>query len=187
MRMSIDRKWQQICATIGLCAVLGACNSTDPTLGVEQPTNDATSNAQSTTVTTSAPTPSPEPSQAPAETISNVFFAPVVGAPVDSVTALSAGLSSVAPLKGIKLEPSSSISINHEVRGYFSALSEGGTITVIHVWDIFTPQGQRVHRIQGQEKIVGAASDPWQAVSSSTMQEIANKMLTEYVDWLGEA
>lgn len=185
----MERKWLQICAAIGFCALLGACNSTDPTLGVEQPESSSTVSTTTPTDVESSPTTSGTEvaSVAPVAALSNVYFAPVVGAPVTSVEALSERLSAAAPLKGIKLEPSASISINHEIRGYFSALSESGTITVIHVWDIFTPQGQRVHRIQGEEKIVGAASDPWAAVPPATMQKIADAVLNQYATWLGNA
>lgn len=172
-------------AVLGLSVLLGACNSTDPTLGVEQPaTNTNITNPATTVTPTTIPSAGGEiASLAPNTALSNVYFAPVVGAPVISVTALSSRLSAAAPINGIKLESSASVSINHEIRGYFSALPESGTITVIHVWDIFTPQGQRVHRIQGEEKIIGAASDPWAAVPAATMEKIADSVLSQYATW----
>lgn len=186
MHEGISIKLQRLFAVMGLCALLSACNSTDPTLGVEQPAaNTDIANPATTVTPTMTLTGTQIASLAPNAALSNVYFAPVVGAPVTSVTALSDRLSAAAPLSGIKLESSASVSIDHEIRGYFSALSETGTITVIHVWDIFTPQGQRVHRIQGEEKIVGAASDPWAAVPPAMMEKIADTVLSQYATWRG--
>ena len=112
-----------------------------------------------------------------------VHFAPIVGAPVAQVSALSRHLSAVAPQRDIRLEPSASAGIDHEIRGYFSALSENGQTTVIHVWDVFTPSGRRVHRIQGQERFAGASGDPWAAVPASVMEAVADRMLAEYLAW----
>lgn len=184
MRKCINSRGWRLFAVLGLCGALGACNSTDPTLGVEQTTDNA-NDAVAPVATTTPVTGTDVAALAPNAALSNVYFAPIVGAPVTSVTALSNRLSAAAPINRIKLEASASASINHEVRGYFSALSESGTITVIHVWDVFTPQGQRVHRIQGQEKIVGDSSDPWAAVPAATMEKIADAVLSQYAAWLG--
>lgn len=183
MHLSITIRSRRLFAVLGLSVLLGACNSTDPTLGVEQPASEASNPATTVTPTTVPTTSGDVANLTPEATRSSVYFAPVVGAPVPSVAALSSRLSAAAPINGIKLESSASTSVNHEIRGYFSALSESGTITVIHVWDIFTPQGQRVHRIQGQEKIVGAASDPWLAVPATTMEKIADSVLSQYATW----
>ncbi|MEQ8403368.1 MAG: hypothetical protein RIB53_15110 [Roseitalea porphyridii] len=125
--------------------------------------------------------------QAFAANAPRVHFAPVVGAPVEKVSALSQRLSTAAPQSNIRLEPSASGGAEHEIRGYFSALSENGSTTVIHVWDVFTPSGQRVHRIQGQERVPGASGDPWAAVPASVMQTIADRMLADYLAWRGRA
>ncbi len=184
MRIGTNNYWRLLVAG-GLLLVMSACNSTDPTLGVEQPETQAATTPEPGQATAETQEQTQTASIAPANLVANVYFAPVVGAPVNNVTALSRRLSSAAPLNGIKLESSASITINHEIRGYFSALSESGSITVIHVWDVFTPQGQRVHRIQGEEKIVGAASDPWAAVPAATMEKIADTVLSQYVSWRG--
>ena len=113
----------------------------------------------------------------------NVFFAPIVGAPVAKVTALSRQLSATAPTIGIQLSPGRASNLTHEIRGYFSALSEGNSTTVIHVWDVFTPDGQRVHRIQAQQVVAGSAADPWTIVPDETMATIAQSVLDEYNRW----
>lgn len=124
--------------------------------------------------------------QALAGNAPRVHFAPIVGAPVAQVSALSRHLTAVAQQRNIRLEPSASAQIDHEIRGYFSALSENGQTTVIHVWDVFTPSGQRMHRIQGQERFAGAGGDPWAAVPASVMEAVADRMLAEYLTWRGQ-
>jgi hypothetical protein len=125
--------------------------------------------------------------QAFAANAARVHFAPIVGAPVDRVAALSSRLSASGAQNNIRIMPSASSGVDHEIRGYFSALSENGQTTVIHVWDVFTPSGQRVHRIQGQERVPGTNADPWQAVPASAMERIADTMLSDYNAWRGRA
>lgn len=157
--------------TIAALAItaLAACTGADSTLGIP---------AQNSTELP------PIPASPAAVVGNNVYFAPIVGAPVAQVTALSRQLSTAAPTLGVTLKPQQAPDLTHEIRGYFSALSEGGTITVIHVWDVFNPQGTRVHRIQGQEVIPGNnATDPWSAVPATTMEAIATRLLTDYTTW----
>lgn len=181
MRNDETKKRLSIAAGLVLVLVLSACNSTDSTLGIEQPAT--ASNAPDSTEVVPANAGAQVAALNPDAQLSNVYFAPVVGAPVKSVSALSKRLSSAAGGNSIKLESSTSPNIDHEIRGYFSALSEGGTTTVIHVWDVFTPQGQRVHRIQGQEKISGSGTEPWTNVPSSAMERIADTVLGQYASW----
>lgn len=151
-----------------LCA-LAACTGADSTLGIT-PQN--------------TPLPDQTPSTPATPIGNNVYFAPIVGAPVDQVTALSRQLSQSGPALGITLSAQQAPGLTHEIRGYFSALSEGSTTTVIHVWDVFTPQGERVHRIQGQEIINTAApNDPWSVVPPTTMETIADRVLADYQTW----
>ncbi|MEL6435688.1 MAG: hypothetical protein AAFP99_02720 [Pseudomonadota bacterium] len=151
---------------------------------------DSAAVASSTTpnpTSTPAPAPAATPSASNIAAVSQsqVYFAPIVGAPVDKVTALSRRLSAASPTRGVRLSPSKASGINHEIRGYFSALSENGQTTVIHVWDVFTPNGQRVHRIQAQERVSGVSADPWRIVPAATMEAIAEKVLAEYSSWRG--
>lgn len=114
-----------------------------------------------------------------------VHFTPIVGAPVEKVSALSRRLSAAGQGANVRLLPANTQGIDHEIRGYFSALSENGGTTVIHVWDVFTPDGRRVHRIQGQERVNGAAGNPWTAVPNAVMEQIADRVLSEYATWRG--
>ena len=168
---------------------LSACSSTESTLDIEGKQTDTAQAAADAKFPTlpgnnaTADTATPQPAKPAAGTAGSVRFAPIVGAPVEKVTALSRRLSAAASASKVKLEPASSSAADHEIRGYFSALSEGGTITVIHVWDVFTLTGQRVHRYQGEEKFAGTAADAWSAVPAPVMETIADKVLADYAAW----
>ncbi|KAI1692705.1 hypothetical protein Ddc_23410 [Ditylenchus destructor] len=70
------------------------------------------------------------------------------------------------------------------MKGYFSVLSEDNQTTVLYVWDVLDASGNRLHRIQGQEKVQGAAADSWSVVQPATMQAIADRTMQEYSTWL---
>lgn len=112
-----------------------------------------------------------------------IRFLPIIGAPVEAVTPLSRQLGMEARAKGLMLRASSGEPARHILKGYFSAYGEGGKITVVYVWDVLDANGNRLHRIQGQEVVPGKAKDPWAAVPASTMQIIANRTLDEYAEW----
>lgn len=178
-----------VAAVLALTLALGACttsddsaNAVESTLNVENTPGAAAAVDPNATTTENAAAP-----QAFAAGAARVHFAPIVGAPVEKVTALSRRLSAAGAQNNIRIEPSASAGVDHEIRGYFSALSENGQTTVIHVWDVFTPSGQRVHRIQGQERVSGTNADPWQAVPASAMERIADTMLSDYNAWRGRA
>ena len=173
-----------------LLLIVAACTGTDSSLGVGQKdaSDDAAASAQfpvlpgDTAATTSQTAAASATSLAAAE-IGRVHFAPIVGAPVEKVSVLSRRLGPSASAKGVRLVNSDNPERTHEIKGYFSAFSENGTTTVVHVWDVLTPTGQRAHRIQGQEQVSGANADPWQIVPAATMEAIADKVIAEYAAW----
>lgn len=188
-----------VTALLVLALSAGACTTPDEgsstvenALSVESTPGAATAvdpNA-ATTATSEALIAGTETAAAPqafAGNAARVHFAPIVGAPVDRINVLSRRLSASGTQNNIRILPSASSGVDHEIRGYFSALSENGQTTVIHVWDVFTPSGQRVHRIQGQERVPGTNADPWQAVPASAMERIADTMLSDYNAWRGRA
>ena len=71
----------------------------------------------------------------------------------------------------------------HILKGYFSAMPEGGSTTVIYVWDVLDPSGNRLHRIQGQAKAEGKG-EGWAAVPPAIMQAIADRTIDDFVQWL---
>ena len=90
-------------------------------------------------------------------------FDPIVGATVDVATPLTERLAQRARARGITLAGSADPSTTHVLKGYFSTLTEGGKTTVIYVWDVYDASGNRLHRINGQQKSSGKG-EGWAAV-----------------------
>lgn len=122
------------------------------------------------------------PAAVPAD--ARIQFAPLVGAPGGASTPLAARLSARAGARGIALVGSGDASATHIMKGYFSAISEGGHTTVIYVWDVIEPSGTRIHRIQGQAKAPSAGGDGWDDVQPATMEAIADETVDRLAAWL---
>lgn len=180
-------KTLRLAMTFGMIAALAACNSTDSTLGIEgangqQAAVPATPGA-TTPVTPAAPQAIAPQSAAVAGTI-RMRFAPIIGAPVEKVTSLSRRFSARAKEQNIAIVASTDMTATHVIKGYFSVLGEGSNTTVIYVFDILDPSGNRLHRIQGQESVAGSnGADPWAAVPATTLESIADKAMAEFAAW----
>lgn len=111
-------------------------------------------------------------------------FAPVVGATVAAATPLSQRLAVRAADRGIAITAGGANPPTHYLKGYFAAFSEGKETIVIFVWDILGPQGNRLHRIQGQERVAAVAADPWAVVPPQTMETIAERTIADLALWL---
>lgn len=120
---------------------------------------------------------------APAGAAGTIRFLPIIGAPVQSITPLSRQLGAEARSKGLTIKSASDPASEHILKGYFSAFGDGGTVTVVYVWDVLDSGGNRLHRIQGEEKVPSAATDPWAGVPASLMQQIGTKTIAEYTSW----
>lgn len=120
---------------------------------------------------------------APAGAAGTIRFLPIIGAPVQSITPLSRQLGAEARGKGLTIKSASDPASEHILKGYFSAFGDGGTVTVVYVWDVLDSGGNRLHRIQGEEKVPSAATDPWAGVPASLMQQIGTKTIAEYTSW----
>jgi hypothetical protein len=112
-----------------------------------------------------------------------VRFLPIIGAPVQAVTPLSRQLGAEARAHGLAIKSSTDTSSDYILKGYLSAFSDGGKVTVVYVWDVLDNAGARLHRIQGQESVPTAATDPWAGVPASVMQQIASKTISEFTSW----
>ncbi|MBX4900271.1 MULTISPECIES: hypothetical protein [Rhizobium] len=112
-----------------------------------------------------------------------VRFLPIIGAPVQVVTPLSRQLGSEARSHGLSIKSSNDASSDYILKGYLSAFSDDGKVTVVYVWDILDNGGARLHRIQGQESVPTAAADPWAGVPASVMQQIGSKTIAEFTSW----
>jgi hypothetical protein len=120
-----------------------------------------------------------------------IRFLPVIGAPVEAVTPLSRRLGSDARASGLVIRPSNDARAEEILKGYFSAFQgdgpKGKQVTIIYVWDVLDPAGNRLNRMQGQEVVPVRAgsreSDPWAAVPAATMELIAAKTISDYLNW----
>ncbi len=113
-----------------------------------------------------------------------VQFAPIVGATVELVAPLSKELSARAKERGITLVKNNDPSTTLLMKGYFSALTETKQTTVIYVWDVLDPAGNRLHRIEGQEKAPVGAGQGFAAVTDATMRSIADQTIDQLAAWL---
>ncbi|WP_018236620.1 hypothetical protein [Ensifer sp. BR816] len=161
----------------------------------ENPTPQAESTAPSEEETAEPPA-QPDVASAPEETkqaaaspaaaatgSGGIRFLPIIGAPVQAVTPLSKQLGASARAQGLTIKSSSDTTSNHILKGYFSALNDGGKTTVVYVWDVLDGSGNRLHRIQGQDSVTSSAAEPWSAVPPETMQAIASKTIDAYLEW----
>lgn len=127
--------------------------------------------------------PTTAPALAAAAGNARIQFAPVVGAPGEASAPLAARLSSRAGERGVALAGAGESGATHILKGYFSAISDNGQTTVIYVWDVVDPAGNRVHRIQGQARSA-TRGDGWDAVEPSTMESIADQTVDQLIVWL---
>lgn len=183
-------KLNQLAIGFALLMALSACNSTD--LGVA---GTASPPATQTTQLPALATPALPAATAPSTTLApaqNVVagavkmrFAPIIGAPVDKVTALSRRISARAKEQTITIVESTDLTATHVFKGYFSLLQEGTGTTIIYVFDVLDPTGNRLHRIQGQEAVAGVTgADAWASVQPATMEAIADKTMADFKQWL---
>lgn len=113
----------------------------------------------------------------------SIRFLPIIGAPVQSVTPLSKELGASARGNGLTIKSSNDQTAEHVLKGYLSAFSDGGKVTVVYVWDVLDNSGARLHRIQGQESVKGDGADAWSAVPPEVMKEIGIATIAEYMKW----
>ena len=173
-----------------LCgSALAACTSTEQTL-------DPKAIAQAQSVQSASPAATASVAQQgataanPAQTVAvisaaRVKFAPIVGATVEAATPLTERIAVRARERGIQLAGNGDTASTHVLKGYFSAITEGNKTTVIYVWDVLDPAGNRLHRIQGQMQAPAGRRQGWASVSSQTMQGIADQTVDQLAAWLG--
>ena len=172
--------------------VLSACSSTqdvlEPSAIAASPPSPGTLQAENEVGAVSVQSASADASAALDPGIAartRLRFDPIVGATVDVATPLTERLAQRARARGIRLAGNTDPSTTHVLKGYFSTLTEGGRTTVIYVWDVYDPSGNRLHRINGQQKAPAGGGEGWAAVSPATMQTIADSTIDQLASWLG--
>lgn len=179
---------------LSLCAVaagaLAACTSTQDVLepsaiAAAPPTTagigqgDAGMPVQQTTSTEAA-----KPLSAAVASKTRLRLDPIVGATVDAATPLSERLNSQARSRGMNIAGSTDPNATHVLKGYFSTITEGKETTVIYVWDVYDPAGNRLHRINGQQKAAANGAEGWASVTPAMMQAIADSTINQLSAWL---
>ena len=179
-------------AAIALALALCACTSSQDVLepsalvgGATAPHAPAPAFPLAAAPAIAAAQATPQPGAAAvAAANARIQFAPVVGAPASATAPLSGRLAAAAGARGLSLVGAGDTSATHVMKGYFSAISEGGETTIIYVWDVTDPAGTRVHRIQGQRKAPSAGQDGWDNVAPATMEAIADETVERLASWL---
>lgn len=72
------------------------------------------------------------------------------------------------------------------LKGYLSNLTENKDIHVLYVWDILDQNGNRIHRLRGEERSTNTLNnrEDWSVVTVKIMQNIADKTMKDYNDWI---
>ena len=166
---------------------MSACSSTqdilEPSAIAPTSTVDSAFPAEGAAAAQSAPAAGASlPASVAAKT--RLRFDPIVGATVEAATPLTERLSTSARARGMRLAGSADPSATHVLKGYFSTLSEGGETTVIYVWDVYDLSGNRLHRINGQQKAPSSGGEGWSGVHPATMQAIADVTVEQLAAWL---
>jgi hypothetical protein len=175
-------------------AALAGCNTASTLNSAAPSTAETTTNPAATPpsgvagATTPAATPPGQGSEAtlPVGSLSSqrVQFAPIVGATVESAGPLSTELSVRAKARGLTIVSTKDPSTTLLMKGYFSALTDNSQTTVIFVWDVLDPAGNRLHRIEGQQKAPPGHGEGFAAVTEGTMKAIADQTIDNLVNWL---
>jgi hypothetical protein len=174
-------------------AGLSACGSGNPSDAFRSvlerlPEPGASKQAEAEAPEVSALQEEPRAADRPAQAgmAARLRLSPVVGAPPEAVDAMSRRILERSGERGIAVLSPDNANATHDIKGYFSAITEGGRTTVIYVWDIFDASGNRLHRIQGQESAPGTSADGWSSVSAATMETIGARTIDEFAQWLAQ-
>jgi hypothetical protein len=163
--------------------LLAGCNSTESALdiGVAKPAEPVAAVSPDAAAPGQPASPA---AQAAALSGTRMQFAPMIGAPVTQVTALSRRLTLRAKDKNLSIFPAAEKNVTHILKGYFSLLNEGGKLSVLYVFDVIDPSGNRLHRISGQESAGAAAANAtWETVPAALMEKIADRTIDEFARW----
>jgi len=180
-------------AALALAACTNAKDVLEPS-AITPPTTSTPAAPGTAAVATPAPSTPSAPAPVPATPAQNAAIlsktrlqvAPIVGASVEAATPLTAELQTRARQRGITLAGSADQTATHVLKGYFSTMTEGKDTTVIYVWDVYDPAGNRLHRINGQQKAPSVnGGEGWTGVAPATMQAIADQTIDQFAAWLG--
>jgi hypothetical protein len=111
-------------------------------------------------------------------------FAPVTGAPSEPISRLNSAIRDEAAKRSITIVQPGDPNTDYTVQGYLSAVGGPSGTVLVFVWDISDRNGQRVHRVSGQESSTNGAPDPWAAVDNETLKIVALRTVDAIAAWL---
>lgn len=114
-----------------------------------------------------------------------VAFLPVTGAPQSTVTTLAGSMRRAAQEQAVPVVVSAGQGAQYQIKGYFSALNDGGGTLLVYVWDILDRNGTRIHRISGQERSDPVSGgDPWSGISDDVIDRVAQTTMSSLRYWM---
>ncbi|MFK7902267.1 MAG: hypothetical protein AB8B49_05435 [Nitratireductor sp.] len=177
------------CLSLAMLSLV-ACQSGSLSDGL-QSVNANDTQTQSTPSQTQAQSPNQfsNPAQNGTQTASlpttkAVAFLPVANAPQSAVTSLSRSIRNAASTSQVRIVNSTRDGAKYQVKGYFSALEDGGGTLLVYVWDVLDTTNKRVFRISGQERSSSKSADPWSSVTNVMLDRVAQTSLSQLKSWL---
>lgn len=175
--------------------VLAGCNAGSLGEGLESASRPAPSQSLQGAANTTGANLNSEPSNTNALTSEGqqvaslptgkaVAFLPVSNAPQSAVTNLAKSIRDAASSSGVPVVASVQDGAQYQVKGYFSALEDGGGTLLVYVWDVLDRNNKRVYRINGQEQSSSRSSDPWGSVSTQMIDRVAQSTVSQLKSWL---
>ncbi|WP_309083227.1 hypothetical protein [Chelativorans sp.] len=180
-------RFKSFACLLGLVSGIAGCSGTDaldlsPSASIDTATPSGENTASTTLTEQTTVGAQGSAATAAATQDARLQFAPVIGAAAEATQPLSSRLSARAGQRGLTLAGGSD-GATHIIKGYFSTMTDEKGTTVVYVWDVLDPAGNRLHRIQGQEK-AAAGAEGWSAVTGATMETIADRTIEELAAWL---
>lgn len=179
------RRWISTTCLVAAGLALAACTGTDA-INLNQQNQSETSTTAGDAggtgaASTGAGTQVNQQQAAAAIAAARIHFAAAVGTTAEALRPLQDALNQRARERGLTIETADQATL--VVNGYFSTVAEERQTIVIYVWDVADKSGNRLHRIQGQERVSGTG-DGWNAVDEATVTRIGQRTIDELADWL---
>jgi hypothetical protein len=165
----------------GLAApLLAGCETASSVFGGSSP---ETANS----VTTGAV---PSTAAAASARVARIAVVPVSGAPDNIAGMLSEWVAESLERQQISVVRGKEGAAEYYLRGFVVAAKDAGGTKLTYIWDLTDKNGsKRMHRIEGDQVVKSAtgAQDPWAAVDTKVVQNLANQTADKVAKWLPAA
>jgi hypothetical protein len=111
-----------------------------------------------------------------------IAVASIDGPPQDLSTRFRQSFNDAATARRIALVPPAKA--HYLVRGYLTASPIEGGAEIDAVWDVFTPNKQRVQRLTDAISVKGAGDDPWAMLDDAALTSVAAKCADDLAAYL---